>query len=156
MTPQPLILQSNTYYLLGPASNGISRYENIVGAPPNNETSLFRYVGGMGGSIYSVYPPKPPSWKAYHYVDGAWTPEEPVLNPLEAAFIVYPTLRITATITGAPPFLVLTWPRATYGALEVAEQASGPWQAVSGAQSPYVVNPTGTNLSRSYRVREWP
>lgn len=149
--PSVLNLETNKYYLRGPMFYGHSRYEDIVGAPPRDETSLFRYIGGPSGEIY---PPKPPSWQAYHFVDGAWTPSEPVLDPLEAAFMVYPTLRIRAAITVAPPVMVLTWPR---GELEVAGQPTGPWQTVTNAQAPFVVD-LGFALesSRFYRVREWP
>lgn len=149
-SPPPLNLESNKYYLRGPVFYGNSRYEDLAGAPPKDETSLYRYRTNG----WPLFPPTPAAYQAYHFIDGAWSPSEPVLDPLEAAFIVYPTLRVKAAITGAPPVMVLTWPR---GKLEVADQPNGLWQTVTNAQVPYLVDLDSTSRpSRFYRVREWP
>lgn len=148
--PPPLNLESNKYYLRGPAFCGNSKYEDLAGAPPQNETSLYRYQTNG----WPLFPPSPAAYRAYHFIDGAWSPSEPVLDPLEAAFIVYPTLRIKAAITGAPPVMVLTWPR---GKLEIADQPSGPWQTVTNAQAPFIVElNSASGPSQFFRVREWP
>jgi hypothetical protein len=147
--PQPpLALVSNHYYLRGAFVNAYATYEDVVGAPPQSETTLLRYVGDG----VAVDPKGPPLWDVYSFSDGIWTPATPVLRPLEAAFIIYPTLRIKITPTNPPPLRVLTWPR---GRLQSCEVIKGPWQDVTNAWPPYGVDPsTNPGGSRFYRALE--
>ncbi len=142
----PLTLVSNQYYFLGSYTNASATYEDVVGAPPQEGTTLFRHIAG---SWYTF--PNSTNWQAYNFTGGAWTPATPVLDPLEAAVIVYPTLQLQLAPANSEPQVVLTWPR---GKLESTGTAAGPWQEISNAAPQIVVDPSSTPGMRLFRARE--
>jgi len=139
--PPPLL--ENRYYFQGSPTGQSATYEDVFGAPPNNETALFRFIAGR-----SDINPTGPDYRVYHYNAGVWTPETPILNPLEPVFVVYPYLSVKFTLSGNPKTINFTWPR---GTLEEASLPGGPWQTVSAGNSHSVV---ATNQMRYYRAKE--
>jgi hypothetical protein len=120
----------------------------VFGLAPNNETALFRFIPG-GTNIN----PTGPDYRVYHYKDRVWTPETPLLNPLEPAFVVYPYLSLKYTLTGDRKTINFTWP--TRGKLEQATLLGGPWELLSTDGNTYSITPsTQTNRARYYRVKE--
>jgi hypothetical protein len=142
--PVPPPLLPNRYYFQGSPTGQSTTYEGVFGAVPNNETALFRFIPGRTNINLG------PDYRAYHYKDGVWRPEIPVLNPLEPVFMIYPYLSLKYTATGSPPTINFTWP--ARGKLEEAAFLTGPWATVTTANNSYSVAPT--NRSRYYRVKE--
>jgi hypothetical protein len=150
--PPALLLVSNIYSFRGSVTNAPATYQDIAGAPPQEDTSLFRYVGPLPGFIFPNVPPVGTNWQAYNFQGGVWTPTDPVMNPLEAVFIVYPTLRVSITSTSPAPQQIVTWPR---GMLQSSATPTGPWLTLSNATAPYVVDPsTDTNGMNFFRAGE--
>jgi hypothetical protein len=146
-TPPALSLEPNKYYLLGSINYGPATYEDVTGGSPSNHTAVLRFV--PGGT--AIEPRAPPLYTRYLYTDGVWSPTAPVLNPLEAVFIIHPYLELTFSFTHSPPGMVLTWPR---GKLQASDGFNGPWEAVPDAQSPYPASIEPTTPSKFYRVEE--
>jgi len=144
----PIPLIPNRYYFQGSPSGQSATYEEIFRAPPNDETALFRFI--RGGTDIN---PTGPNYRVYHYKDNVWTPETPLLDPLEAAFVVYPYLSLKYSIAGNPRTLNLTWP--PRGKLEQAPLLTGPWELVETEGNSYSITPGAqTNAARYYRVKE--
>jgi hypothetical protein len=144
----PLPLVPNRYYFQGSPSGQSATYEEIFQAPPNNETALFRFVRG-GTDI----DPNGPDYRAYYYKDQVWTPHTPILDPLEAVFVVYPYLSLKYTFSGNPGTINFTWP--ARGKLEQAPLLTGPWELVATDANSYSIMPGAqTNRARYYRVKE--
>jgi hypothetical protein len=142
--PIPPPLFPNQYYFQGSTTGQSTTYEGVFGAPPNNETALFRFIPGRT----NINPG--PDYRVYHYTGGVWTPEIPVLNPLEPIFVIYPYLRLKYTVSGSPRTINFTWP--ARGKLEEAALPTGPWATVTTNRNSYSVTPT--NGLRYYRVKE--
>lgn len=143
-TPPPLI--QNRYYFQGSGSGLSATYQDVFGGPPNDETALFRFIAGR-----TDINPTGPDYRIYHYKSGVWTPETPILNPLEPAFVVHPYLSLKATVGGNPKSIDFTWPR---GQLEAAYSLTGSWELVTTGGSHSVTPSAQTNRARYYRVKE--
>jgi hypothetical protein len=144
--PPPLL--PNRYYFRGSPTGQGATYEEIFQAPPNNETALFRFIPG-GTDIN----PTGPDYRVYHYKDNVWTPQTPILDPLEPAFVVFPYLSLKYALSGDPTTINLTWP--ARGKLEAAPLPGGPWELVTTEGNSYSITPGArTNAARYYRVKE--
>jgi len=138
-------LVQNRYYFQGSPTGQSASYEDIFEAAPNDETALFRFIPASPdinptGGYYRIY----------HYKTGVWTPETPVMNPLEPVFVVYPYLSLKYTRTGNT--IDFNWPR---GQLEEADFPTGPWRNVTTSGNTYSVTPNPqTEQARYYHVRE--
>jgi hypothetical protein len=88
----------------------------------------------------------------YVYLNGAWSPSTPAINPGEGVLVVYPALRLTSTpVTNSPAGFFLSWPR---GKLQASDTLNGPWETLTNT-GPFRVN---TEIqpasSKFYRVDE--
>ncbi len=142
-------LLEDRYYFQGSPTGESASYENIFGGSPPGDTTLFRFVPGslsleLGSSSFRPY--------YYSHQAGVWSPETPLMNPLEPVFVVYPTLRLTFTRTGNT--IHFTWPRR--GGLESAPSPTGPWRptATIGGTNALSVTPRPQDPPQFYRVTE--
>jgi len=146
--PIPPPLLPNRYYFKGSPTGEGATYEDIFGGAPINETALFRFIPG-GANIN----PTGPDYRVYHFKDQVWTPETPVLDPLEPVFVVYPYLSLKYTLTADRKTISFTWP--TRGKLEQATLPGGPWELVATDANTYSITPSvQSNGARYYRVKE--
>jgi hypothetical protein len=141
-------LTADRYSFQGSPTGLPATYEDIFGAPPNNETALLRFIPGSASIDRGT-----DNYRFYYYKEGVWTPETPMLNPLEPAFVIYPYLSIKYTMSGNPLMITMTWP--ARGKLEEAEFPNGPWSEVTTAGNTHSVTPpSGQSGARYYRVKE--
>lgn len=144
----PPPLAANRYFFQGAPTGLPANYQDIFGAPPNDETALLRFIPGSTSFARNAT-----NYRYYYYKDGVWTPDAPVLDSLEPALIIYPYLSIKYTVGGNPLTITMTWP--VRGKLEEAEFPTGPWSEVTTAGNTYSVTPNpGQDTGKFYRVRE--
>ena len=139
-------LAENRYYFQGSPTGESAQYEDIFGSAPNEETALLRFIPGSA----NIEPKGPPYYRIYLYKSGVWTPETPVLNPLEPVFVVYPYLSLKYVVSENPRRIDFTWP--ARASLQEADFPNGPWRDVTTPSNGYSVSPT--NAAQYYRVKE--
>ena len=144
----PPPLSPNKYSFQGSPTGLPATYDDVFGAPPNDETQLMRFIPGSSDIAFGKA-----RYRFYYYKDGVWTPETPVLNSLEPAFVIYPYLSIKYTVSGNPPTIDMTWP--ARGELEEADSPLGTWHAVTTAGNHHSVTiDPAQGQGKYYRVRE--
>jgi hypothetical protein len=141
-------------YLLAAETLTNGTYQTVVGAPPMEGMRVYRLnpdgdVGHFG----------PPDYTVYTYANGAWSPEEPVLNLGESAWYCAPAPPLNMRVTNH--VAVLSWPANSIDyKLEWASNpgVSNAWIAVTGSvvtndnlQS--VTLPLSAADNRFYRLR---
>jgi hypothetical protein len=141
-----ITLVSNQYVFVGSYSNGPATYEDIVGAPPQEGTTLMRHISGAWFTF-----PNRTNWTFYHFTGGTWMPSMPIMSPLESVVIINPTLQVQMTSANDGAQFVLSWPR---GKLEAAPGLPDSWQEVFNAEPPFVVDPSSEYEMRVFRARE--
>jgi len=144
----PPPLSENTYVFQGSPTGLSATYEEIFGGAPTNETTLMRFIPGSSDfSFGSAH------YNFYYYKDSVWTPQTPLLNPLEPVFVIFPYLSIKYAVTGHPQKIDMTWP--SRGKLEEADTPFGTWGEVSGTvANTYSITVYEQSPGKYYRVKE--
>lgn len=143
-TPPPVT--SGRYFFQGAPSGLPATYQDIFGAPPNDETALLRFIPGS-----TSFERSEDNYRFYYYKNGAWSPETPVLNSLEPALVIFPYLSIKYTVS-TNSTINLTWPER--GRLEEADSPTGDWQEVTTTGNNHSVTPAPGQGGKYFRVKE--
>lgn len=94
--------------LLGNPTTNNANYQQVTGLPPIASAQVMRLGAGQTGLNYP-FDPTNLTYTTHTFTNGAWSPSEPILGPLESAFFVVPC-GPTLTIAPAGNQFVLMWP----------------------------------------------
>jgi hypothetical protein len=128
--PNPLQLDANVPALVGRQTPGPATFQDIVGYPPQNGTTVTRILPGQGQADYT-------------FSNGAWQPVEPVAQLGEAVWITLPCLYL-----GSPSNLVVEATSSQGAAVQypiTATSYCGGQLTVNCTPAPGSVLPLGTS-----------